>query len=75
MSEYLKLCLNELRSITADGKYQMMTRLQSQVHQDPTQMSINLEQGAMDQQEDWQARLTEGEHRYLKLTHQHDSTV
>lgn len=64
----------ELRSITADGNYQMTTQLRSQVRQDPTQTSINLEQGAMDQQEG-QARIAEGKHCYQELAYQHDSTV
>ena len=55
--------------------YQMTTQLRSQVHQDPTQTSINLEQGAMDQREDWQAKLAKGERCCLELTYLHDSTV
>ena len=65
----------ELRSLTVDGHYQVAPRLRSQVRQDAVQMNINLESGAMDPQEDWQAKLLEAERRYEELTYQNDSVV
>ena len=52
-----------------------MTRLQSQVHQDTVQTSINLEQDATDLPDDWRAKFVEPERRYKDLIWQNDSSV